>query len=423
MNKSKRYDSDSEKKMIGALIGYYHKKKKMTIKRVITTKNGKRICDPKTLTLIENGNVSRDHFYYDLAENMDLKITLNQNIYKYIYGIRDRIIENISSFSASKLKQEVSIIDEAIIKYSNHLYIKELLMLYKDIISFLLYKTYPSKSNIDIYLFISSKLDTKNKMIDLFFLIAVSKYYEEVSLIKDDLYDKARLFINTPMFFSIKLDMIVDDDKLDEAYPFLTNLLNAEYELNDYQRYLVYNNVAFALCNMNLFGLSLEYLKRCELLVDNNLDISESKKIDLLKQSAMIHYMNNDYINSIHYFKLAKSFPDCKLGTSVIFFFDSFEKLKKTDKLKDILLKTNINNIINKREKKIVIFYKEKYKSEPLNRKTMIFLEDYILDILVDVACSGGNFIKKIVFDNLSYLTSNTKNYSKLNRFKNACDM
>ena len=42
--------------------------------------------------------------------------------------------------------------------------------------------------------------------------------------------------------------------------------------------------------------------------------------------SAGVSYMQgeNDYIDSIHYFKLAKSFPDCKLGTSVIFFFDSF---------------------------------------------------------------------------------------------------
>ena len=65
-------------------------------------------------------------------------------------------------------------------------------------------------------------------------------------------------------------------------------------------------------------------------------------------------------------------------------------------------------------ERKITIYYKRKYQSEPLTKKQMSELEDYICEEIKHFLNRMGDLLKNIFLDDLLNYVEKTSNYKKL---------
>ncbi len=407
-----------EKGTIGLLIAYYRKNKLMTIKEMMNDDNG-AICTFSTLRSIESGKSSRDDFYYRLAKNLGLDVTLAADKYSELYRLRKKLMTDITDLSATRLKEDLNAIEKKLKAYDKTLYLRELLSMYRDIVIFILEKRYPSKENVHVYHYLKDHLAKEDKMICLYLLISVSSQFKELMDVRMSLFGSLDEYPNEEFLFPLRLRRLFYGQN---SLSYVLDKLN-EIDQNRslYHGYLIYDCYALLFADMNMFDKAQSYIDRC-LDIAKRIDISDPMRNDLYGQAAIIAYSLKDYDKAIAFFDESIKYGNNR-GIRMILYFDALERTDHKDKLKAYLYDIDVYAINNHYEKLVTKYYKEKYHSIHKGKKYYNDLEDIILDDLVEVANFGGDEVKKILFDDLSDLVSKTKAYSKLHRFKEVCSL
>ena len=422
-----------EKKIIGFLISYYRKENGLSVERILHNKkihyeqyclectrckDKEMICSNKTLRKIENGElVKNDCIYYRLSENLNKSICFQRSTYSLIYRLRVMIYENLIDFSYTKLSKILSTLTLEMTKHRNEIYVYEILSFYHDLMTYRTHGTLPETEQLNLYLYLFEKVEGVDSKL-------MSSFLYNISLQINQLYVKRNQFIENhlndleddPLFFQIKVMRIADQDLLDAYFDIHHEM---KQSLNLYQKYILYNYKGYVEMNTRDYKRAYETMRVCLQMIEEGADFGPYITQGILRRIGMISFYLKDYEKTIEYLDRALMNEVTMLGMQAVFLYRSLEKTKQTDRLKALLNQIHLDNIQNEMERKITIYYKRKYQSEPLTKKQMSELEDYICEEIKPFLNRMGDLLKNIFLDDLLNYVEKTSNYKKLYLYEN----
>lgn len=423
---------EEEKNIIGYLIAYYRKSKKINANEFLYNKkkffqdncisckkckNSDIVCTFRTLQRIENGEVTKKEcIYFRLCENLDLKVIFNRNVFLELEQLSQTLYFALIQHYPAQMQELFNTLYLKLKKYHHYIYINEILMLYYDILNFSLNLIIPNNEHIQLYVYLKDKFNGLNHKLLLMFLYELSNNAKSLFDFHSDLLSECNNYFDDPLFFSIKLDSISNKSQL-IAYSDLLSLKNHEEEFNIYQKYLLYNTLAFIELNTNAYNQAYDTMNICIQLLKNK-DYFEPAIIKrTFRQMSTITFALEKYQETIYYLLEAKKIISDTLGVQITFLFYSLEKTNQLDKLKELLENTNIAQLSEK-EKAFFLYYKMKYAQKNLTKKQMSDLEEYICYDLKPSIFMMGRMFKKIFLEDLLYYVSQTSNYKKIYLFE-----
>lgn len=423
-----------EKSIIGYLLKYYRKENDMTVESALYNvgayykefcldcnkcTNKEIITSLKTYRKIENGEVVKNEcIYHRLAENFEMKVLFERKVFQKIVDYRDELYCHLTDYSYTNLKRLRNEIEKDLKLYHNVILIQEMLQFYYDILVFEIDRKVADDKNIRLYFYLKDIVkDKDNKLINYYFY-QIIHYHDKVYEQKEEIFKFIENYSDEPLFFSMKLILLCENDLLN-AYIELNKIpLEKEIQFTDYQRFCLYDTKAFVAQNIGKSEESYQNLNRCVELINDGLDISEKSIGNCYKRIGKVLCDLKRYEEGVDYFLKAMQF-NCNMGVMYVLFFHALEKIGNIETLKAILeAKKNIksNNIL---ERKILNYYRNKYASSELSKTQIAFLEDYICEELTPSVVSTGGVIMSIFKNELLHWVSITTNYKKVFMFEN----
>ena len=427
-------DYEKEKRIIGFLISYYRKLKRINANEFLYNrknffqdncivckkcKNPDIVCTFRTLQKIESGEATKKEcVYFRLCENLNLEVDFNRNIFTKIDDLSSRVYSVLIEHSSAQMQKLFSSLELDLEKYHNYIYVREMLMLYYDILNLSLNLIVPSNEHMQLYLYLKDKFSDVNYKLLLMFLFELSDHTKFLLNYHNDLLTECSRYFDDPLFFSIHLQKIRNMNPL-EAYSELSSLKSHEDELNIYQKYMLYNNIAFVELNSDAYDKAYETMKICVDLMQSKAYFNSATIKNTYRQIGTIAFALKKYQETIYYLQEARKYISDSLGIQITFLFHSLEKTNQLDLLKEIL--ENINAAqLNEKEKQFFLYYKMKYAQKSLTKKQMSDLEEYICNDLKPTIDIMGDLVENIFLEDLRFYVSNTKNYKRIYSFVEA---
>ena len=420
-----------EKEIIGRLIYYYRKKKNINIATFLkdnasfcktnctickkTIKSS--ICAPKTLRKIENGIVLDDECYYlRLCNQLGRKIKLNRSIISKIQIFQNKLTDLLTCLSCPELSKLYTLISLTLRKYTNSIYIEEILNLYLDTINFQLYRKIPEKRNMEIYYAIKDYVNETDKKIILLLLCHVQFKSPTAEYSKTRIIQECKQYFDDPLFYEIKiLDIAISHNSLN-AYSLLK-----EYETEKmknapvYLQYIFFKTIALIQLNAKFYQASFDTMRKCLILIENNPIFNEYMLNKCYCQIGIICFQLGKYTDVTHYY-LSVLDNNYFLGLNYCLLFYSLEQSNRAYEIKPIIDKidffstNNQDNIV----KSLIIYYKIKYSKDLDDKNHLSELENIICEDLVKIIKVGGKIYTQILVSDLTSYISITCNYKKL---------
>lgn len=422
-----------EKRMIGLLVFYYRKKLDINLDEFLYNtgkyysdnciacnlcSNSVMICTPKTLYRIEKGCISKNECYYHrLAEKLDKEFIVDRKIYNRLHQYESCLIDYLVNFSKKKLSKLESLIDTDLLKYSNMIYISEKLNLLKDIINFKLYRLSPDKDKIELYLYMKDHFEDPDRKLLLLFLYDIRFRLKTFNIDYETIINECNDHNDDPLFYRIKLANIAQMNYLD-AYPRLKNEETNNIEnLNNYQKYSLYEYLAFVELNANSYEKSYISMQKCIDILDESQDFSDYHKISCYKQMGKISFLLEKYEDVIKWYSIILDQNE-SIGLNYSLLFYSLEKTNQEELIRNILDNVNLSKTKTISEKKILLYYKKKYMFKKQTKQQIIELEEYICEEIKPLLKNLGSMHKSIFSDEIKKLVSITGDYKKIYLFE-----
>ena len=422
-----------EKRMIGLLIYYYRKKLDISLDVFLHNtgkyytencidcnlcNNMEMICTPKTLYRIEKGFFSKNECYYHrLAENLGKEFVSDKRIYDRLTQYENSLINYIVDFSKKKLNKLKELIDIDLLEYANVVYISEKLNLMKDIINFKLYRISPDKEQIELYVYMKNNFEDTDKKLLLLFLYDIRFRLENFNIDYESLINDCSTYINDPLFYRVKLANVAQQNYLD-AYPILKNELDTNLvNLNNYQKYSLYEYLAFVELNAKAFDKSYVTMQKCIDILEESQDFSDYHKISCYKRMGIISFSLEKYEDVIKWYTIILEQNE-SIGLNYSLLFYALEKTNQEEKIKNILDNVNLSKTKTISEKKILLYYKKKYIYKKQTKQQIIELEEYVCEEIKPLVRNLGEMHRNIFLEELKKLVSITCNYKKIYLFE-----
>lgn len=423
---------ETEKRIIGQLIGYYRRKEHITIDTFLLNNTSyfndycldcnkchekEFICDPKTLRKIEKGYVvSNECYYFKLCSHLGYTLILDRVLFKKINEYGNKIYTYLTYYSYSKLKELYNKISQDLEKYPNVIYASEMLHLYYDILLLEIDEVIPNDQQIQLYYFLLDKVTSPNQLLILNLFEKMNHYNELISNNYPVIQEKYKSCYDDPLFFYSKLIHLSYNDLLNMHLKILDILKKDTNHLYIYQLFCILDTLAFVQFNLEAYNNAYETMLKCIALVENNLDLNEKRLSNCYRKMGMITYELGKYKDTIAYFEKAMQYSS-NLGMMVVLFINSLEKTGQIEKLKQMLYNKNIFIKKNKKEKIVWIYYLKKYSSKKLTKSQISELEDYICLELKQNIIKHSPIFEKIFREELLDWVSQTTNYKKIYLF------
>lgn len=379
-------------------------------------KNKKQTCTYKTLQKIEVGEVVKNEcIYHRLSENLDKKILLDRLTFSKLEQLRDLVYESLADYSNSQLQKLSSSITLEMQRYKNILCLSELLQLYYDVINVHLKYEYPSQEMIDFYLMLKDKLSEKDKKLVLL-LLYKTRYGKHIIFNGwENVLNDCQHYFNNPLFFSVKIEEMVNN----KNYLEIQNTIKLyNDQLNSYQKYTLYNQLAFIELNTGSYEKAYKTMEKCLKIINEYTDLNPIMLKKLYRQIGIVTFMLNKFDETIEYLQKAKSQVSDTLGIQSVLLYKSLEKTNQINLLIDIINSINISQLNNTIEKKITNYYKIKYLDNNLSKKRICELEEYICEEIKPIITMMGDLFKNIFLEDLLYYVSQTSNYKNFSYLK-----
>ena len=402
-----------EKKIIGQLIKYYRKQSTYTVDSFILDENNNRICSKNTLYRLEEGNLVKDEMvYYHLAKKLGKEVIFNRyDIYEKLEMYRELLVDNIVDFSKTNLEKLEARLIIDIDKYQDVLYINEILLLYRNLIQDRINSNNgPLKAEIDILLYLKDKVSLSNRKIIIYYFYVGMFRRGDYEIDLNKIIDEGKQYINDPLFYEIKLDILYEMDML-SAYDYLITVeLPKINSLTSYQKYLLYNLFEFVQLNSGSFQEAYNSMLKAYELIKIS-DFGRNEIYNCYSRLGFNAYCMKRYELTTDW--LMKAFNERKsLGKNLIFLCSSLERTKNIDLIRRVLKNTDFSIIKAPYNKKVYTYYKLKYLKEKNSKKDIIKLENYICD-LKPYFETYGQIHKDVFNEDLKEYVKITGNYKK----------
>lgn len=376
--------------------------------------NNRLICVTATLYKIERGfPLKNDCYYIQIAKKFGKKVLFD----KKVIGRLDQIVDYLFSFIVTNKKENISqllaLVTNELNVYKDVIYVSERLNLYNDLLNYFLYGVLPTKENIKLYRFlINNNIDQKHHKLILLLLFFSSVVYTENIDLLSDIVKEIKKFKDERIFFQIQLFDIRNGESIN-AYMRL-NLIN-ENDLSDYHKYLLRDSKAYTLMNSGDFKSAYEMMKSNSVLIEN--DFCDITRINYFSKLGILSFSLKEYDETVKYLNQVHLYSPNSLKTNYLLLFKALEMEKKFSEISRILEDIDVNEIINKETKTIIIYYNMKYMRGELSKEKMTKLEKYICEEMKSIS-SFGSFYSDILLEDLKYYVSKTLNYKMLLLFE-----
>lgn len=378
-------------------------------------KNPAQICSTKLLYKIESGkSVNNDCYYIRLCQRLGFKFNLNNNLIikmELLQNQMDNVIRNHNEDDLKSLEKKITLL---LRKYSNTIYIHELLSLDLDLINNILYNKNPSNENIEIYFYLKD-FSCKREQSLIYLLLISSNDIKGNQWIQ---IDELSSLIDDPIFIKYKMISKGRELQLDEFLFYLKNLLKNEKKYNFYQQYLIYNYCGRTYLNMGNYLKCRNVLLQCLQLVEKG-KLGMAIKAQTKSQLGLVSFFKKDYKNSIIHFMNAKKYNNYSLGQNILLLCHSLEQTNNIETIKDFIKPEIIHNCTNYYEKVFLTYYKIKYSCTDLKKETIKELEDYINEKIKPIITNQGSIYVKVLVNELINLITISNDYKALYTFLN----
>lgn len=420
------------RKVIGTLIKHYRKKNSFYINDFIyedddfykenclkcnECKIPHRICSKNTLYRLEDGKViQKECVYHRLAHKLGKRVILNRmDFYIRLETYRNLLIESLIDFSKLKLIKLEAQITHDLYKYENVLYISEILLLYKSIIQDKLYSANTEKKDIQTFLSLKDILVEDDKKLIIYHLYTASFKRGNFGIDFENVITESKLYINDPLFYQIKLDIINNQNHLIALNDLVKNELANIDSLNKYQKFRLYYALEFALTNSCAFEESYKVLIKAKDIVEMS-DFGDRALKNCYLRLGFVSYCLEQYENTEKW--MMKAFEiDHSISKNFVILCSALEKIKKFDLIKKVINLTDISKNKTPYNKKTYIYYKIKYEKEKLSKRNLELLEDLICNDLKPYLNNYGQIHTKIFENDLIEYIKITGNREKFFEF------
>ena len=422
-------NNDYEKRVIGKLIYYYRHNRKIKLEKMLYNKGSyyekycvscnkckkiEIICSAGTLYKIEAGKmiVKNDCIYHRLCENIDKTFVFDDKVYARLRKYQSLLYDNLVHFSKKNLTNLESNIEQDLNKYENCIYVYELLLLYSNIINYILYKKLPCKNVSSLYLYLKEFVCLIDKKLILFFLFHMSNEFISKEFDRKDIITMCIDYFDDELFYEIKLSSIVDNNFLD-AYAMLEEEEKRD-DLSQFQKFNIIKFKAFVLLNSGSFEKCYLSLIMCLEILEKTSNYSDVELYNCYRRLGIVCYILQRYDESIQFYKKVID-ANLSLGINYCLLFYSLELNSRNDEIINILSKMNFSNIMGNINEKVVLdYYREKYLHGEINKERMRILERYICDRVKPIFSMIGSMQKNVFISDLKYYVKYTGDYKYL---------
>lgn len=417
-----------ELSIIGLLIQYYRKESRLNLDELLYDEgnyykeycldcnkctNPKQICSRKTYYKIAKGeSVNNECVYHRLAERLGKKIVFeNDDIYERIKKYHQLLEKYLVVNDRTNLEKLEAAISYDLMKYENTIYAYEILSLYNDVIKERLYFSIPKDFNVSIYLYLKNYLQSKDQKFILLLLTKTSYKLTNFSISHMQAAKDCEKFFQDPIFYQVKLVTITYGNLLDAYNELMTNEFPKIDSLNEYQKYCLYDALAYIQMNIDAFeGCYSSYKKCLEIIEKNNFGTILIRGINL--QLGRVCYLLKNYDATIEYLVLGYNVSKA-LSKDYPILFSAFEKTNQHHKITEYLSKVDYSKIKTVYPKKALAYYKMKYTYDMNNIKNVVELENYICSTLKPYLEMYGSLHRNIFLEDLEKYVTITGNYKK----------
>lgn len=411
---------DHIKSVIGQLLAYYRRVNNISVEQMVLNNDlchdckscsyQEKICSCKTYYRIEKGYVVNDECIYRLlALNINKKYNNNDRFYENLDELNSHFYISLIKMDTKELLNIKNNIMPLVCEYKEDIYINEILNLYLNIIN-LEINDEVNVNCLDMYISLYDHVTKSINDLIIYYLYKASKRVEGIRYLLYEIINRDDL--DGDIFITIKLDKIRELPYFD-AYNEMKTMLKSVK--NKHHEYLIYNAIAYIQLNNHFYKECYQTLDKCKSIISNSC-FEDVYSFSLNRQFATAAYLIAKYDDVI---KLLLNISDnCKkyIGIQVVLLFNSLEQVNRNNEVLPLLNNININEL-NDDIKKIIIYYKNKYQN-PLDKKMIILLEDYICKELLSVIVNYGTMFIEIFKKELIDLITCTKNYKCLYNFE-----
>lgn len=387
---------EEQKAIIGHLICYYRTNSHITKQSLYT-----HICDAKTLTKIESGEIIKNEMIYEkLCLRLGKLFLLKQSIFDKLIRYHDLMIHHLLHFSKNNLYQLKVLLEKDLVTYQNILGIEEKLQLLLDIILCYLENKPTDLNQLSFYEAIHYQVSYEGKKL-ITLLRYRNTYFNPSNQIA--LIEECVPYFDDPLFFHAKLAHIFIHYPSFERYNRISIYLTELNSLTRIQKIDLYDRLSMLHLNSHSLKDAYLHMHKClDLLNDNFPDFLFSKVFIKL---GIITYMQKNYQECIHSFTKAIKIKPESLLLNYLLLFHSYEALKRTDDLIQLLQDIQITTQ-NKYMTSIFTYYRMKY----LLKTSKAELEEYLVDHLIDL-CTFGKIYDEIITEEFYQLVTSTHHY------------
>lgn len=395
---------------IGILIHFYRKELKLSLSSF--TRNiidEKPICSIKTLVSIEKGNIHKIEIYDELCKNIGKKLLMDMHLYNEIEEIKHKLIHSIEEMSLSEMKSILKTVYNLAIT-DKHIYLYECLLLYKDILRYLVYNELPNIHDVQIFNALESNIDEENRKLILYFLYRISNI-NTMNIDRQYIIDQCAPYLDDPLFFSRKLTSICSTESLFNAYH-KYNEIKETQKLNLYQSAYLNYMISYCFLNGNSKKEAYDVLKEEIKRIPANYFPCNLECQFYMGFGVAAHAIEK-YDEAVEYFYKVLQIDRLKLNYNYLLYFDSLEKLNRIDVLLDTLSNTNLSNFQNELVQQIFFYYRIKYQDNISEKVKYALLEKSISVDLASILAFGEGY-ERVLMSELNSIISVTKNYKAL---------
>lgn len=350
-----------ENSIIGILIGYYRRKKSKLEKNDLFKSNrfiayksekirshcldcknvhcrqNKMICSYSTFSAVEKGEaVKKICCYIDFADKLGMTYKLNKSMITEQDNLEEKIIQALEINDVNEFLELYKDVQYKLNEYKQVIYFSDIYNLYMWILKSQISQEFPEKDFIDLLELILPSLKDKTKYLSYYLLYRY--YFTHDNEVEKDKFYLSQLRIMNPNNIEFFARSKIEEESLLETYSLLKNSLTDH--LNDYEKYTIYQSLGYICLCFDRPEDGLQYVLLSKHIIEESSISFPRKEINqTYMRLGLFYYQLEDYDHALKNFSLVYKLNPNTLLLNILLFYNTFEKVNKTDMVYNVLCK------------------------------------------------------------------------------------